>query len=132
MEAQSHPSVAVDGLLLYQGKLVTVRRRNEPFRGMPALPGGFVELGETTEDAVVREMREETGLETKVERLVGVFSSPTRDPRGHVIAIAYALDRVGGRLKAGTDAAEIVLVDPASVPRLAFDHNEIVRVWRGT
>jgi 8-oxo-dGTP diphosphatase len=123
--------VAVDGLVLHEGRLVAVRRENEPFRGMLALPGGFVKLGETTVAAVVREVREETGLETRVQRLVGVFSDPGRDPRGHVISIAYALDVVGGRLKAGSDAAAVVLVDIAAVPTMAFDHNEIVRVWRG-
>ena len=131
MVAQAHPSVAVDGIVLHGGKLVAVRRKNEPYRGMPALPGGFVELGETTADAVVREVREETGLETRVKRLVGVFSDPRRDPRGHVISIVYELDAVGGRLKAGSDAAAIVHVNLSAVPGMAFDHNEIVRVWRG-
>jgi len=131
MVARDHPSVAVDGIVLQGGKLVAVRRKNEPFRGMPALPGGFVEVGETTVDAVVREVREETGLETRVQRLVGVFSDPKRDPRGHVISIAYALDAIGGRLKAGSDAAAIVRVDLTAVPPMAFDHNEIVRVWLG-
>src|SRR6266508_6846582 len=73
-----HPSVAVDGVVLLEGRLVAVRRRNDPFRGLPALPGGFVELGETCEQAVVREVREETGLRTRVARLVGVFSDPKR------------------------------------------------------
>jgi len=130
MASRRHPSVTVDGLVLVEGKLVTVRRRNEPFRGMPALPGGFVELGETTVEAVVREVREETGLQTKVTRLVGVFSDPNRDPRGHTVSIVYALEAIGGTLAAGTDAADIVLVDPDRPPAMAFDHNEIVRVWR--
>src|SRR5205809_7980822 len=111
MSGRSLPAVTVDGLVLVDGKLVAIRRRSEPFRGMPALPGGFVELGETTLEAVVREVREETGLETRVLRLVGVFSDPGRDPRGHTVTIGYALEAVGGRLKAGSDAAAIVLVD---------------------
>ena len=117
--------------MLVDGKLVAVRRGNEPFRGMLALPGGFVELGETTVEAVIREVREETGLETQVSRLVGVFSDPKRDPRGPTVSIAYALDVIGGRLAAGSDAAEILLLDPNELPAMAFDHNEIVRVWRG-
>src|SRR5438445_13060029 len=131
MGACAQPSVAVDWIGLQDGQLVAVRRMNEPFRGMPALPGGFVELGETTLEAVVREVREETGLETKVLRLVGVFSDPGRDPRGHTVTIAYALEAIGGRPKAGSDAAAIVLVNPDDPPRMAFDHNEIVRKWRG-
>ena len=125
-----HPRVAVDGLVVHGDKLVTVRRGHEPFRGMLALPGGFVELGEPVEDAVVREVREETGLETHVVRLVGVFSDPNRDPRGHVVSVAYVLEETGGRLRAGSDAAEVVLVNPDDVPPMAFDHREIVRRWR--
>ena len=131
MARPKHPAVTVDGLVLVDERLVAVRRRNDPFRGMPALPGGFVELGETTLEAVVREVREETGLETEVTRLVGVFSDPKRDPRGPTVSIAYALKATGGRLDAGSDAEAIVLVDPEAPPRLAFDHNEIVRAWRG-
>ena len=131
MTARPHPSVTVDGLVPIDGKLVAIRRRNDPFRGMPALPGGFVELGETTVAAVVREVREETGLETKVVRLVGVFSDPGRDPRGHTVTIAYSLERIGGNLEAGSDASDIVLIDPENPPRMAFDHNEIVRAWHG-
>jgi 8-oxo-dGTP diphosphatase len=131
MTERAHPAVTVDGLVLVDEKLVAVRRGNDPFRGMPALPGGFVELGETTLEAVVREVREETGLETRMVRLVGVFSDPDRDPRGHTVSIAYALEAIGGRLKAGSDAAAIILVDPDEPPRMAFDHNDIVRKWRG-
>src|SRR6266705_6112829 len=130
MTERSHPAVTVDGLVLVDEKLVVIRRGNDPFRGMPALPGGFVELGETTVEAVVREVREETGLETKILRLIGVFSDPSRDPRGHTVTIAYALEAIGGRLEVGSGASAIVLVGPDDPPRMAFDHNEIVRTWR--
>jgi len=60
-----------------------------------------------------------------------VFSDPGRDPRGHTITLAYALEAIGGRLKAGSDASAIVLVDPDDPPRMAFDHNQIVHKWRG-
>jgi len=126
----TRPRVAVDGIVLFEGKIVAIRRRNEPFRGMPALPGGFVELGETTEIAVVREVREETGLETRVVRLVGVFSNPERDPRGHVVAVVYDLALVGGAPAAGSDAAGVVLIDPGAVPAMAFDHAAIVAAWK--
>src|SRR5256885_10503821 len=88
MSERSHPAVTVDGLVLVDGKLVAIRRGNDPFRGMPALPGGFVELGETTVEAVVPEVREETGLQTPGLRFVGVFSEPRRDPPGPTRTIA--------------------------------------------
>lgn len=128
--AQRHPWVTVDGLVLEDGKLVAVVRRNPPFQGMPALPGGFVELGETVETAVLREVREETGLETRVLHLVGVYSDPRRDPRGHTITAAYALERTGGELRAASDAKAIVLLDPDRLPEMAFDHARIVADWR--
>ncbi|HYM40489.1 MAG TPA: NUDIX hydrolase [Thermoplasmata archaeon] len=127
---QVHPWVTVDGLLLVEAKLAAVLRRNPPFQGMPALPGGFLELGETTEQAVVREVREETGLETRVSHLVGVFSDPARDPRGHTVTAAYALERTGGELRAGSDAKGVALLDPERLPPMAFDHARIVASWR--
>jgi 8-oxo-dGTP diphosphatase len=127
---QRHPWLTVDGLLLLDGKLVCVRRGRDPFAGRLALPGGFVELGETVQEAVVREVREETGLETRVRRLVGVYSDPKRDPRGHTVSVAFELEPIGGRIRASDDAAEVVLVDPDHPPELAFDHATIVRDWR--
>ena len=124
------PRVAVDAIVIHGRKLVLVRRGNEPFRGMLALPGGFVEFGESLEEAVRREVREETGLETRVERLLGVYGDPGRDPRGHTISVAYVLRSVGGELRAATDAAAAKSVAVGRVPRLAFDHDRIVADFR--
>jgi len=121
------PRLAVDGLLVLRRQLVAVIRKNPPFQGRPALPGGFLEVGETAETAVIREVREETGLRTAVKSLVGVYSDPRRDPRGPVVSIAYALRRIGGTMRASSDAAEIVLLDPEHLPPMAFDHRRIVR-----
>src|SRR3989441_12014766 len=98
---------------------------------MPALPGGFVELGETTVEAVVREVREETGLETRVTRLVGVFSDPKRDPRGHVISIVYELEAIGGRLKDRSDAAPNERVEMSAGPRKGVGHKQNNRAGGG-
>ena len=118
--------MAVDAVVLHRGKLVLVRRGKEPFKGQYALPGGFLEFGERLEDGVEREVAEETGLLAEVERLLGVYGNPGRDPRGHTISVAYVLSSFGGRLKAATDAAAVALVEFKAVPRLAFDHDKIV------
>ncbi|MDD3398305.1 MAG: NUDIX hydrolase [Candidatus Methanomethylophilaceae archaeon] len=121
-----NPVLTVDGLLVEDGRLVLVRRGREPFAGLHALPGGFVEWGESTEDAVRREMREETGLQTEVTSLMGVYSDPGRDPRGHTVSVVYVLKRTGGKLEAGDDADEAAWFHLQSLPPLAFDHGQIV------
>jgi len=118
--------VAVDAVLIDRKKLLVVIRRHEPFQGKPALPGGRVELGETVETALHREVLEETGLEVRIDALIGVYSDPGRDPRGHTISIAYEVSRVGGSLRAGTDAADAAWIGVEPLPHLAFDHAQIV------
>src|SRR5438034_3108864 len=125
-EPVGHPGLAVDGVLLLEGKLVTVIRGQAPFVGMHALPGGHVELDEGTEAAMVREFIEETGLQVEIERLVGVYSDPRRDPRGHTVSVAYSLRKIGGKLLAASDAAGVDLVDARRLPKMAFDHATIV------
>lgn len=120
------PLVAADGLIVIDDKLVLIRRKFYPFEGKLALPGGMVEYDERVEDAVQREMKEETGLDVEIIKLLGVYSEPGRDPRGHVISAAYVLRRVGGELRSGDDAKAIELVDIDEIPDLAFDHNEII------
>jgi len=120
------PSVAVDVVLVRpDGSIVLVKRAKEPFKGYWALPGGFVRYGERVEDAARREAREETGLEVAIEGLVGVYSEPDRDPRGHVISIAFLAREVGGLLRAASDAAE-VRAFKILPERLAFDHARII------
>jgi 8-oxo-dGTP diphosphatase len=122
-----HPRVAVDGILMMNGELVAIRRKYPPFREKLALPGGFVEYGETVEDAVVREFEEETGLKTRVQRILGVYSDPERDPRGQVISVVFILRRTGGKLRSGSDAAGVELLGPERAEEMAFDHAKIVR-----
>jgi len=83
-----YPKVAVDVVLENKGKVLLVQRALEPFAGKWALPGGFVEEGETVEQAAVREVKEETGLDIELEGLLGVYSDPGRDPRGHIISLS--------------------------------------------
>ena len=120
------PSITVDAVILKENKIVLIKRRNAPFKEYYALPGGFVDYGEKVEDAVIREVKEETGLKTKIEKLVDVYSAPDRDPRGHTITIVYKLKIVGGQLRSGDDAKEIGLFALDKLPKLAFDHEEII------
>jgi 8-oxo-dGTP diphosphatase len=120
------PLLAVDAVILFQKGIVLIRRDNPPYQGCFALPGGFVEIGETVEDAAVRESREETGLAIDLLGLVGIYSDPCRDPRGHVVSAAF-LSRGMGELVSGSDARSVEVVPLDNLPRLAFDHDKIVR-----
>jgi len=122
--AIKRPVLTVDVLIRRNDGYVLVKRKNEAYRGRWAIPGGLVEYGETVEQAAIREAKEETGLEVKLIRLVGVYSDPTRDPRGHYISIAYLAEAVSGELKAATDAEEVKVFE-RKPKRLAFDHSRI-------
>ncbi len=125
--AHKIPHITVDGIILEQGMVLLIRRGNPPFKGLWAFPGGFVEYGESVEDAVCREVFEETGLKTCVVSLVGVFSDPDRDPRGHTITVAFRLKQAGGALQSGDDAADVKFFKVDELPRLAFDHALILQ-----
>jgi 8-oxo-dGTP diphosphatase len=128
-EAGKSPRLTVDALARDgAGRILLVRRGRPPFEGRWALPGGFVEYGETTEDACAREAREETGLTVEVGDVAGVYSRPDRDPRGHTVSVVYFCRPVAGEIRGGDDAAEARWFTPAETAGLsfAFDHAEIV------
>ena len=105
--------------------IVLVERKNVPL-GL-ALPGGFVEVGETVEAAAIREMKEETRLEVRLAYLLGVYSDPQRDPRFHTASVVFVGD-ADGEPKADSDAREASIVALEKIPldRLVFDHRKIV------
>ena len=111
-----------------EGRVLLVSRSRPPFVGHWGLPGGFCEWKETTQDCCARETLEETGLHVRVGELLGVYSRPDRDPRGHNITVLYAATRVRGRVQGGDDAAEARWFTPAEIRKLAFafDHRDIV------
>ena len=124
------PSLTVDGLVFRNNRILLIKRKREPFKNKYALPGGFVDYGETTEKAVVREIWEETHLKTEINQLIGIYSQPKRDPRRHTITIAYSLQVKSGTLKAGSDASLVKWFDLDSLPQLAFDHEQIITDFR--
>jgi 8-oxo-dGTP diphosphatase len=121
------PPVAVDAIIELLDRparpILLIERRNAPLGW--ALPGGFVDLGETVEQAAIREAREETGLHIELGPLLGVYSDPARDPRGHAIGIVFVATARGEPV-AGDDARSFKLVDPNHPPPLAFDHAQIL------
>ena len=125
MAEKSRPRLAVDCIIELAGQIVLVRRRNEPLGW--ALPGGFVDYGETVEAAVRREVQEETGLELQDLSQFRVYSDPARDPRGHCVSVIFTA-RGTGSLRAGDDAAAVRLVEPTEPGRLGlvFDHARIL------
>ena len=108
--------------------IVLIERKHEPLGW--ALPGGFVDVGESVEAAAVREAVEETNLEVTLVTLLGVYSDPYRDPRGHSVAVVYVA-RGAGDPVAMDDAAALRVYDPSDLPRqLAFDHAQILEDYR--
>jgi len=103
------PSLTVDGILIHKNKLLLIKRANEK-----------------VEDAVIREMEEETGLKTSIKELIGVYSDPKRDPRGHTVSVVFEMKVIGGKMKSGSDAKEAKLFPLEKIPSLAFDHDLIV------
>jgi ADP-ribose pyrophosphatase YjhB (NUDIX family) len=113
------PFAGVGAVIVDDGKVVLIRRRFDPLKGQWSLPGGAVELGETLESSVAREMLEETGLEVEVGPVIEVFDRITFDDDGrvryHYILVDYLCWPRGGRLRAGSDVDAAVLVDPAAL-----------------
>jgi len=112
-----------------KGRLLLVQRGKAPFQGNWSLPGGFCEWGETTEAACAREAQEETGVKVRVGKLLGVYSDPDRDPRGHTVTALYAARPIRGKVKGADDAAQARWFTPAEARKLplAFDHARIIR-----
>jgi len=115
-----------------------VRRNKDPFKDRLALPGGFVNEGETVEEAMKREAMEETSLEVEPVDILGVYSDPKRDPRKHIVTVVFIGIIVGSSSsRAGDDAASIEWVKIADIERqqIAFDHAQILRdysQWRNS
>ena len=124
------PYLSVDGIIKIFNPnflgIVLIKRKNSPF-GF-ALPGGFVDIGEKVEDALIREMKEETNLDVKIQRLLGVYSDPNRDLRFHTVSCIFVCNAFS-LPKAGDDAKEAFVVKLEEIPwdKLVFDHATILK-----
>lgn len=132
MPAPTTPPVAADVIIELIDRpgrpIVLIERRNPP-PGW-AIPGGFVEVGETVEAAAVREAREETALDVRLTALLGVYSDPGRDPRGHTVSVVY-IGEAQGTPRAQDDARALDVFSPDRPPHpLAFDHARILADYR--
>lgn len=128
MPSPKTPALTTDCVVVdARGRVLLIRRGHAPFKGRYALPGGFVDVGETVEDACRRELLEETGVKVKRLELLGVYSDPRRDPRGHTCSVAYLARVRRATPKAGDDAAAAEWVEDWAKADVAFDHALILR-----
>jgi len=119
-----NPIPTIDLIIEYNKGIILINRKNPP-EGW-ALPGGFVDYGESLEAAAVREAKEETGLEVELLRQFHAYSDPKRDPRHHTITIVF-IAKAKGKAIAGDDAKEIGLFNKDTLPdQIAFDHRDII------
>jgi 8-oxo-dGTP diphosphatase len=129
------PAVTVDVIIVTRGRkprVLLIRRKHDPFAGMWAIPGGFVDMDEPLEAAASRELREETGLDVADLEQLHAFGDPGRDPRGRTIAVAYLarVDAAKVHPLAADDAADVGWHPLDRLPPLAFDHVKILACAR--
>ncbi len=119
------PLLTVDIIIRTEKGIILIKRKNPPYGW--ALPGGFVDTGETVEDAAVREAKEETSLDLYDLKQFHVYSEPSRDPRGHTVSVVFTAG-ARGVPKACDDAKEIDVFDYENLPsQIAFDHRQIIQ-----
>lgn len=125
-----NPSLTTD-IFIFDDDLnfILIKRKNEPYKDYWALPGGFVDYGECVEDAAIREALEETSINVELKELVGVYSDPSRDPRGHTVSITYTARGNMKKMNAADDACDIGLFKQEDLEKinLAFDHTKIIK-----
>jgi len=123
-----NPTLTVDTIIEKDNKIVLITRKNEPFKGKLAIPGGFVNKGELIEDRAIIEAKEETSLDVELKEILGVYSIPDRDPRGHLVTIVFVAEPKTGKVKGGDDAASAAWfkIDDKILNELSFDHKKII------
>jgi 8-oxo-dGTP diphosphatase len=128
MKHYRNPVPTVDVILQQESNILLIKRKNDPFKDHLSLPGGFVNEGELVEDAAKRETWEETSLTIEPIEILGVYSDPNRDPRGHVLTVVWVAIVVNGVARANDDSIEVqwVSLNDIDSTRLAFDHKQIL------
>ena len=127
-----NPTPTVDAIIQENSQILLVKRKKEPFKGYLVLPGGFVNEGERVEDAAKREIKEETSLDIELIDILGVYSEPERDPRGHIMSTVFI-----GKISKSSDKADAIAQDDAVAiewlnfesvdnTRIGFDHKKII------
>ncbi|MDQ3806618.1 MAG: NUDIX hydrolase [Thermoproteota archaeon] len=132
MKEYRNPTPTVDVILERDSNILMVRRKKDPFKDYLSLPGGFVNEGETVEEAMKREAMEETSLEVHPIDILGVYSDPTRDPRKHIMTTVFIGIIISGEIRAGNDAASTEWIKLTSIEQqqVAFDHSQILRDYK--
>jgi 8-oxo-dGTP diphosphatase len=120
------PFLTVDAIIEYKGGIILIKRSNPPFGW--AIPGGFVDYGESLEDAAAREAKEETNLDVTGLKQIHTYSDPRRDPRFHTVCTVFSA-KGKGVPRAGDDAADIRIIDPRDLKNIdfAFDHGKVIK-----
>ncbi len=138
-ERYKNPIPTVDTIIHDNSQVLFITRKKEPFKGKMVLPGGFINEGETAEDAAIREVKEETFLDIVLEHILGVYSDPSRDPRGHIMSTVFIgkisstssnKDPVPGD---GVSAIQWVHIEAFEKEDFGFDHKKILtdyKIWK--
>jgi len=123
-----NPIPTVDAIIQKSSSILLVKRKKDPYKNQFALPGGFVNEGETIEEAIEREVYEETSLKIHPIDILGVYSDPTRDPRGHMMTVVFIVLIIKGIATAGDDAKEIswIPIEKINEIKIAFDHKLVL------
>ena len=130
-----NPIPTVDTIIQINSQILFIERKKDPFKGHLTFPGGFVNEGEKVEDAALREVKEETSLLVKLVDILGVYSDPARDPRGHIMStvfIGQIPSEYKDKAKSGDDAAALKWVDLDDIDNqnLGFDHKKIISDYK--
>jgi 8-oxo-dGTP diphosphatase len=134
-----NPTPTVDTIIQMDSRILLVKRKNDPFKGYLVLPGGFVNEGERVEDAAKREVKEETSLNIELLDILGVYSDPTRDPRGHMMSTVFIAkissnnEKVDAVAQDDAAAIEWISLEVINTRNVGFDHKRIIsdyKTWK--